>query len=327
MIKRIVLILIYVLIIRVADGQDQITRISGSVIDCNITSIDTSKIEFLFINSGKSTKTFLAIIDISSFAYNGIVYDLDKIEKWELLSLKQKRDSEDFMFADSIENNNKSFLYTYSNQIISGKIIYHKKTLLEDSYFLIGSKKYSSSIVKFYKNETCFYANTRDVSFSGSSIFAERIRKGRINLYEHETTSSSPTYYSASAGMYTSGISTKKINNYYNKGFVDLKKTSYKNLVYDLDDNIESSIYLKKYKSVRDAQTILYIAGGVTLISGLATLIHKTKDWDGSDSEPEPNVTGSIVAIGLGASCFWVSYFISFSKPKHLRNAIDFYNK
>lgn len=222
---------------------------------------------------------------------------------------------------------NKNFIYSFSDSVIYGRIIEYKTPFLGSSHFLVDSKKIQPDLVKFYRNETGFYANTKTVNFSGTSSFTERIRKGKINLYEKETTTYSPGHFNSTTGMYSGGMITKNIKNYYNKGFGDLKKANYQNLNLDLSDNPASMIYLNKYKSVRDAQTVLYIVGGATLIGGFATLINKIQNTDSNDSEPEPNVTGSLVAVGIGAGCFWVSYFMSFSKPKHLRNAIDAYNK
>lgn len=221
---------------------------------------------------------------------------------------------------------NKNFVYFYSDSVIYGRII-ENKTFLRNSYFLVDSIKIQTDLVKFYRNETGFYANTRAVSFSGASSFAERIREGKINLYENKTTTHVPNQYNYTTGKYTGGMSTTNIKNYYNKGFGDLKKANYQNLSLDLADNPESMIYINKYKSKRDVQTVLCLVGGVSIIAGFATLINKTKAWDESVLHPKPNVTGSFVAIGLGAASFWVSYFIELSKPAHLRSAIDKYNE
>lgn len=222
---------------------------------------------------------------------------------------------------------NKNFIYFFSDSVIYGRIIEYKTPFLRSSYLLVDSNKIQLNLVKFYCNETGFYANTKTVDFLGVSSFTERIRKGEINLYEKVTITTYPDHINYTTGMYTVGMPTKNIKNYYNKGFGDLKKANYQNLSLDLADNPESIIYLNKYKSTRDAQTVLYIVGGATLIAGFATLINKTTDWDGSDSQPEPNVTGNLVAVAVGAGCFLVSYSIGFSKPKHLRSAIDKYNE
>lgn len=230
-------------------------------------------------------------------------------------------------FISGQVDENKHFIYFFSDSVVYGRIIEYETPFFGNTHFLVDSKKIQPDLVKFYRNETGFYANTKTVSFSGTSSFTERIRKGKINLYEKETTTYNPGHFNPSTGMYSGGMATRNIKNYYNKEFGDLKKANYQNLSLDLSDNPESMIYLNKYKTTRDAQTVLYIVGGATLIAGFATLINKTKDWDGSDSQTEPNVFGNIVAIGVGAGCFWVSYFIGFSKPKNLRIAIDRYNE
>jgi len=219
----------------------------------------------------------------------------------------------------------KKYLYLFSDTVLYGKIIEYKKPFLGEAQLLLDSKKIRLETVKFYKNETGFHANTKNLNFSGSSIFTERIREGRLNLYENESTHYNPGHYSATTGMYTGGDAWTTIKNYYNEGFGDLKKANYQNLSIDLEDNAESLDYLKKFKTVNDAQTGLYIAGGAMVIGGLATLIGRTSNIP--PDEESPDDTANIVVIGVGAGCFWISYFLGFTKPDHLRDAFDAYNR
>lgn len=317
MIRRIILISIYLLIIENVFGQDQITRKDGSVVDCKITSIDTSKIEIIIFNSEKSIKTYVAIPNITSFTYNGLVYDMDKIEKGGLNSILKKKDIKGFKFADSIENINICFIYTYTDEIINGKNISFNKPFLEPSFFLVDSKKYPSDMVKFYKNGSGFYANIKDIKTSGSSKFSKRISNGKINLFEYITS----IYYPGD--NYSSGMVISNINNYYNRGFGELNKANYHNLNIELSDNPESLEYLNKYKFVSNAQTILYITGGVTFIAGFIALFNETTYIEPNDQI----VIASMVTIGIGSGCIGIGYAISDKKRKHLRNAIETYNK
>lgn len=218
----------------------------------------------------------------------------------------------------------KEYVYFFNDSILYGNVNY-KKPFIGTAYLKVDSLKIQLDKVKFYKNQTGFFANSKYINFSEISSFSERIRKGKINLYEKENTNYSPGHFSAN-GTYMGGSVTKTILNYYNKGFGDLKKANYSNLSVELNENPESLIHLNKFKRARNTQNTLYAVGGAILIGGFATLINKTKDVD-YDTEPSPNVTGNLVAIGAGAVCFAVSYAISFSKPEHLRNAIDAYNK
>jgi len=106
---------------------------------------------------------------------------------------------------------NKNFIYSFSDSVIYGRIIEYKTPFLGSSHFLVDSKKIQPDLVKFYRNETGFYANTKTVNFSGTSSFTERIRKGRINLYEKETTTYSPGHFNSTTGMYSGGMTTSLI--------------------------------------------------------------------------------------------------------------------
>ncbi len=216
-----------------------------------------------------------------------------------------------FLYGQVDESRN--YLYLFSDSVIYGRIIQYKKQFVKP-YFLINSTKVKPDLVKFCKNETGFYANLKNLNTWSSPDFAQRIRKGKINLYESRV-------------IYTNGM-PKKIYNYYNKGFGDLKKANYENLHIDLSDNPESEKYLDKYKSFRDGEVLSAIIGGVAVIAGFATLISKTQSGDdyGYGEQTEPDVTGSIVTIGLGTACFTVTYILNLSKPKHLKSAIDVYN-
>lgn len=218
----------------------------------------------------------------------------------------------------------KEYVYLFTDSVIYGNVDY-MQPFFGSAYLKVDSLKVQLYKVKFYKNQTGFFANSKNINFSGTSSFSERVRKGRINLFEKENTTCNPGHFTPT-GMYAGGTYYKTILNYYNRGFGDLKKANYKNLSVELADNPESIVYLNKFKSVRNTQNVLYVVGGAILVGGFATLVNKTSDVD-YDTEPSPNVTGNLVAVGVGMGCFLVSYAISFSKPQHLRDAIDAYNK
>lgn len=224
----------------------------------------------------------------------------------------------------------KNFVYLYSDSVIYGNIIELKKPFLGASYIRLDSAKIPVEKVKFFQHEKGFFANTKDLSFTGTSQFSERISKGKLNLYEKETQS---TNYSP--GMYggRSGISTVTIKNYYNSGFGPLKKASYKNISADLQSSPESMVFMNKFKASSRAQGVLYAVGGAAIIGGVVSLASHMKSESQSTfgkSGPDgdgPNLHApSIALIGVGAGCFWASYFISLSKPKQLKRAIDAYN-
>jgi hypothetical protein len=223
-------------------------------------------------------------------------------------------------------NERKNYYIFYSNSEINYcERIEYKKPVLGSSYFLIDSQKVDPSRIMFYREGRGFWANTKNLSSSGVSGFVPRIIKGNINLYEKEVYGQhapSPTGFGFSGGM-----GYKRIHNYYNIGFNELKKANYKNLNLDLADNAESMLHLNKYKSLRNTETGLYVAGGALVVLGFATIMHKTKDWDGTDEMPEPNVTANVVVFFTGGICIGTGALINLSKPKHLRKAIEVYNR
>ena len=154
--------------------------------------------------------------------------------------------SESLTFGQAEKN--KNFIYTYSDSLVFGKTIEYKQAFLGSSYFLVDSKKIQSDLVKFYKNESGFYANSKTINFSGTSSFSKRIRKGNINLFEKVTTSYHPGHFNSATGMFAGGMANSSIKNYYNKGFDDLKKANFQNLSLDLADNPASMFYLDKFK-------------------------------------------------------------------------------
>lgn len=328
--KRYLLLLVSFLMISIAYAQDQIIRKSGQEIKCKITSVDSTKINLIYTRGEVSSNTNINLKDVSSYTYDGIRVFMQNIENSPKNSNTMTTPyvpSQKKIIADSIEDLNKHFIYTNTGEIIFGKNVDYEKPFLGSPFIQIDTKKFQLDKVEFYKNETGFYANTANISFSGSSAFSQRIRKGKINLYEKETTNYSPGHFNSATGMYSGGFSTKKIKYYYNIGFGELKKANYKNLCIDLANKPESVIYLNKYKLANKTQIALTVIGGALIVGGFATLNNKTSNSDMANSQAdEPNISGNLATICIGAGCVCASYIIYLSKPKHLKRAIDLYN-
>lgn len=331
LIKYITIILFPLFLSQHLSAQDQITRTNGKVISCKIISVDSSRIVFNMQSFSNEVITSLKMEEISSYKYQGNYHYLkeeNQIDESVTIDTSNKY-GEDIEYAERIERLNRYFVYTFSNEIIPGGSVEYRKSItdgrsiFEKPHFIIGPRKIVNSEVKFYKNEDGFFANTKDLS--GSSVYAERIVKGRINLYERVTVSHNPGHFNTMNGMYTGGgFTTKKIRDYYNFGFNDLRKANYKNLRDDLSANSNSLALLNKYKSASNAQITFMIIGGLAVIGGIAGLISTSGKDYGNDS---PTYTGVYIAVGAGVVCEWIGYFISLSKPKHLKSAIIEYNR
>jgi len=326
MTKYLLTILLGLCVTKIAIGQDQITRVSGDIVNCEIIYIDSSKIEFLVdTKSKKNLQTYLETSEISFFKYNGNEYNLNVIDKRELNYIQDKSDlkTSDLFYADSIQKNYNCFAYTYTNKIIHGRNVTYERPKFGLSYMHIDNKKIRSDNVKFYKNINGFYANSKSIYSIGSTIFAKRISDGKINLYEVELRKFNPTYYDPMTNSWGGGFNITRIRQYYNFRFDDIKKANYKNLSIELIDNPESVKYLNKYKQVHNLENTFYIVGGGVLLAGLVGIIFNT----GKDSSEPTNLTGEFIAIGAGVVTICIAYYIGLSKPKHLRRAVYIYNR
>ena len=58
----------------------------------------------------------------------------------------------------------------------------------------------------------------------------------------------------------------------------------------------------------------------------MISLINNSNKYDPRSGEEMPNDNAAIAALLVGSGCMWVSYFISLSKPKHIKRAINAYN-
>lgn len=324
--RSLFVIFVSLLFIGVSQAQDQITRLNGKTIDCEIKSIDSTKIAFLIDISGNQIETNIELTDVLSYKYQGKETIVSKAKISEALQKSYVKPAE-VILADSVEKAHEFFIYTYAGEVIPGRLVENKTPFIGIHRILVDSQEYRPNMVKFFKNETGFYANTKYMISLNKIVFARRIRKGKISLYEVvKINYNIPHANPGGLGM-GYGFNTKEIMNYYNKGFGDLKKAKYKFLKDDLADSPESKVYLNKFKSTSRAVTILAAVGSGLMVGGLVMIMNKTKDYDGTDKTPEPNLTSSYVTIGIGSGCLLTGILINFSKPNILRKAVDAYNK
>tara|TARA_B100000809_G_C14936745_1_gene458902 strand:- start:58 stop:783 length:726 start_codon:yes stop_codon:yes gene_type:complete len=220
--------------------------------------------------------------------------------------------------------NSKNFAYLFSGEKIYSNNVEYITGNFSKSYFLLGDKKIENKNVKFYKNSSGFFGNTSMLDFIGRMGFAKREVKGNINLFKEETVSN--TMIMGGNGMMTSMGPNYFVDYYYNLDeFGDLKKANYKNLNTDLSSNPNSMFHLKKFKSVNQRKTILYIVGGIVVASGVASLINKTSNIP--PGEETPSMTGSAVIIGIGFGTLVTNYLTTRNRHKHVVKAIEEFNK
>jgi hypothetical protein len=228
-------------------------------------------------------------------------------------------------FANAQVDETKNFLYFYSGSVVYSKSIVYKTPIFKKYYFLADSVKIDPDEVKFYKSDSTFYANIKALSYSENSTFVTRIRKGKLNLYEETATGYSAPMI-APNGMMMGGYGYSYTLDFYNKDYGEIKKATYKNLVTDISDNQASLYHLNKFKHARNTAAVLYTIGGITFITGVITLIHKTSNIPKGENQ-NPDVSGNILTMGAGAGCMLAGYIFLLSKPHHLKRAVEEYNK
>jgi len=225
----------------------------------------------------------------------------------------------------AICQNSKGFIHLFSGETIPVDNVQQESKTFSGSYFMVGEKKYKNEEVQFYKNERGFFGNIKELSFTGSSVFAERYVAGNINLFDKEFTSmQAPTI--GAGGMMTGGLGVNStVSYYYNKGeFGSLKKSNYKNLKVDLKDNLDSMVHLNKFKSVSQRETLLYILGGGIMAVGVGLLINNTTDVP---EDVTPKLGGSFAVIGIGFGTIITNYLTTVNKHEHIEKAIKLYNQ
>lgn len=204
----------------------------------------------------------------------------------------------------------KNFISLYDGAVIIGNEVVLEEPFLGRKYLSVDGKKYEWQMVQFFQNEYGFFANPRPMLLTNE--FIPCVSQGRINLFELDKESYTPSY-NPNFGITNSYNRT--VNNYYNRGLGKLKKANYKNLSLDLADSPEAMLHLQQFQKQTNIQTGLYVIGGALLVGSAINFI-------GSENFS----TTEIILGGLGVVSFSLAYYISFDKPKHLRNAVDSYN-
>ncbi|MGX5691313.1 hypothetical protein [Arcticibacter tournemirensis] len=224
----------------------------------------------------------------------------------------------------------KNFLYLYSDSVIYANRINLRRDFSGSLYFTVDSKIFHPEQVKFFNNYRGFFANVKDATFNGETAFSERIRKGKLNLFEEKTfTWEYDDDGDVYGRRYRERPQVSAVRNYYNIDYGKLKKATYANLSKDLAGNPESIQLLNKYESVKKAKIGLYVGAGASLLAGLITFVSggsKSTDLQHGFNSGSKEFTGGVILLGLGTGLATGGYLLSVSEPKYLKAAIDSYN-
>jgi len=107
--------------------------------------------------------------------------------------------------------------------------------------------------------------------------------------------------------------STSSTVYFYNKGFEQLKKANYNNLIVDLAGNSTSVALLKKYKSSKLLPRVFYIVDGVIAVGGVINLYNGTKK-DANPKFTDKQIRKAETVMGIGVGTIMIGTIISFNR-------------
>jgi hypothetical protein len=202
----------------------------------------------------------------------------------------------------------RKFIYLLNDSVVYGKYVDLHNPIFGSSYISIDDVKVKSKRIKFFNGSEGFYANISSADNLNKPLFAERIKKGDINLYEYYRET-----YNASTGSFGGGGSISYSKYYFNKGFGDVKKANYENLVGYMSDNELSRRYLTKSKKLKNTQAAMFGGGLLVALISLSSISNSS------------NETIPMITTGLGVVCFYAAFYLPISD--NIEKAIDAYNK
>jgi len=245
--------------------------------------------------------------------------------------------------ARSQVDESKNFIYFYSDSLMYAQSVKLRPDFFGSLQLRADSRRISLDKVKFFNNTEGFFANTRRLTFSPVSEFSERIIEGRINLFQQ--IAYDPLRYERGYRHRYSGRVAADPRMYYNKGFSDLKKVNYRNLMRDMADHPESMDLLKSYRKSINNSNIMYTAAGASILAALVTFVAQgtggsRRSTSGSGFESSQsgqrnfessirpaNFTASFVLLGAGVGFAIGGYSMTIAGQRHLEQAVEVYNR
>lgn len=163
-------------------------------------------------------------------------------------------------------------------------------------------------------DQTGKHRYVRPVDWRLSTIWAERTyQSDRISLYY------------VGIVQWGLGVSTTKWKYFqYTKDDGPLTKLSIRNVSRDVGDNPESASFIRKSKTNRILQALLYTTGGVLVIT---SAVKDLNSVDKPDSTPDPAKDDFKLPVGFiaGAACIALPLALKPGKQKNLVNALEVY--
>lgn len=193
-----------------------------------------------------------------------------------------------------------------------------------DRYFLLADgKQIQAEKVKFFENYKGFFANVTEFDYLRSTRFAERVEYGRINLYRNRQ-----QYYLLDDERYVGhweGAREQSGTLYYNKGMERVKKMTYVNLMFDLNDNQQSMDLLAGYRKKRKASYTYFGLAGASLVASFFTFFREERTSSGFLTSRSDALSYAFMGAGATFGLFGGLKYIQ-SERKFIE-AIEVYNR
>jgi len=221
----------------------------------------------------------------------------------------------------------KNFIYLYPDSVVHASQIYLERDYNGFRYFLVDGRRVNPAKVKFFNTQDGFFASTSDLNLLSDTQFLERIRKGRINVYEDKFINWDDFNHSGYFSYRDPEVVFTK--NYYNIGYGPLKKATYSNLKQDMSNDAESLKLLKRYSDVKRAEKGFYIAAGASILAGMLSFVitgFKDQNTDPGVDHSFPNFGPSFILLGAGVGFGFTGFTKTLKAPRYLKAAIDVYN-
>ena len=234
--------------------------------------------------------------------------------------------------ARSQMNESRNYVHLYSDSTVYAQKIRLRPDFAGSWILRADSRRIPVQQVKFFNSEDGFFANTKKLNFFGESSFAERIIEGKINLFQQVVFD--PIEYDREYYRFRDrsrqAVDTRM---FYNKGFSDLKKVNYPNLVADMADNSKSLDLLEAYRRSRSTAVVMYVGAGaafiasaVTLLSGSGLKQTGTTSFGNMPRYEAKSSTISFLLLGIGSGLSLGGYLIQSNGSRNIERAVEAYN-
>jgi len=214
----------------------------------------------------------------------------------------------------------KPFIITRNDNVVYAKHMDMTSGLFRN-YLIVDKKKYDIKDIKFVNGGRQFFANTSNVFSRSNNFLAERIEKGKINLYELEVISTTRTS--------TTTSTTRSKHFFFNTEYNDVERLKIKTLMPYVQNNQQSMQYLNMAKSTEVAEWTFAISGLGLMAAGAAFTAIRVIQFENDDpfSNDFPKIGLPLVIFGGGIGIALTSSVFGRQKIKQIRMAVTEFNK